>query len=137
MYPMRSYKWPYLKVVVGGHLPVGCWHYQLTRGSAGTDARKTLTLELMAFSLHAHSSSSLRRLRPAVPPIAMFRALVETVAVIRSAGTRTSGSNMEARRIVSGQIAEIVNEHFLNPRGKGIDTNLANVDSNIVIVIVC
>jgi hypothetical protein len=33
--------------------------------------------------------------------------------------------------------AEIVDEHFLNPRGKGIDTNLADVNSAIVIVIVC
>ena len=39
--------------------------------------------------------------------------------------------------LVAMFIAEIVDEHFLNPRGKGIDTNLANVDSNIVIVIVC
>ena len=82
MYPMRDYKRPYLKVVVGGghHHTFGCWH----------DARKYLTLKSMAFSLHARSSWSLRRLRPAVPPIAMFRARVETVAVIRSAGTRTS-----------------------------------------------
>jgi len=34
-------------------------------------------------------------------------------------------------------ITEIVDEHFLYARGKGIDTNLANVDSNVVIVIVC
>ncbi len=39
--------------------------------------------------------------------------------------------------LVAMFIAEIVDEHFLNPCGKGIDTNLAKVDSNIVIVIVC
>jgi hypothetical protein len=39
--------------------------------------------------------------------------------------------------LVAMFIAEIVDEHFLNARGKGINTNLANVDSNIVIVIVC
>ncbi len=64
----------------------------------------TLTLESMAFSLHARSSSSLRHLHPAVPPIAIFRAQVETVAVIRSAGTRTFGLNREARRMVSLRI---------------------------------
>jgi hypothetical protein len=32
--------------------------------------------------------------------------------------------------LVAMFIAEIVDEHFLNPRGKGIDTNLADVDSN-------
>jgi hypothetical protein len=41
------------------------------------------------------------------------------------------------RDLVAMFIAEIANEHFLNPRGKGIDTNLADVNSNIVIVIVC
>ncbi len=39
--------------------------------------------------------------------------------------------------LVAMCFAEIVDEHFLNPRAKGIDTNLANVDSNLVIVIVC
>ena len=39
--------------------------------------------------------------------------------------------------LVAMFIAEIVDEHFLNARGKGFDANLANVDSNIVIVIVC
>jgi hypothetical protein len=39
--------------------------------------------------------------------------------------------------LVAMFIAEIVDEHFLNPRGKGINTNLTNVDDNIVIVIVC
>jgi hypothetical protein len=39
--------------------------------------------------------------------------------------------------LVTMFIAEIVDEHFLNPRGKGIDTNLTYVYSNIVIVIVC
>ncbi len=52
-----------------------------SRGGAGADARTYLTLESMAFSLHARSSSSLRRLRPAVPPIAMFRARVKTLPV--------------------------------------------------------
>ncbi len=39
--------------------------------------------------------------------------------------------------LVAMFIAEMVDEHFLNPRGEGIDTNLANFGSNIVIVIVC
>ncbi len=66
------------------HHPVACCSTTNSRGSpAGADARKYLTLESMAFSLHARSSWSLRRLRPAVPLIAMFRARVETVAVIR------------------------------------------------------
>ncbi len=37
-----------------------------SRGGAA-DARKYLTLESIAFSLHARSSSSLCRLHPAVP----------------------------------------------------------------------
>jgi hypothetical protein len=39
--------------------------------------------------------------------------------------------------LVAVFVAEIVDEHFLYARGKGFDANLANVDSNIVIVIVC
>jgi hypothetical protein len=34
--------------------------------------------------------------------------------------------------LVAMFIAEIVDEHFLNPRGKGIDTRLTNVKSNII-----
>ncbi len=39
--------------------------------------------------------------------------------------------------LVAMFFAEIVNQHFLNQRGKGIDTNLAYVNSNVVIVILC
>ncbi len=39
--------------------------------------------------------------------------------------------------LVAMFFAEMVDEHFLNPRGKGINTNLAYVSSNIIIVTVC
>ena len=99
MYPMRSYKRQSSKSSSeeGITTPSAAGTTNSRGGAACEDARKHSTLESMALSLHACSSSSLRRLRPAVPPIATFRARIETVAVIRSAGTRTSGSNRGAR----------------------------------------
>jgi hypothetical protein len=78
MHPMRSYKRLYLKVLVrGGHRR--CWHYQLTLGHSWRSRTQVLDLEIESLLDACCSSSSQRSLRPAIPPIAVFRAQVETV----------------------------------------------------------
>ncbi len=75
-----------------------------TSAGGGAVTYKYLTLESMAFSLHARFSSSRRRLRPAVPPIDLHCLLVDTGAATQFAGTRTFGLEREARKIVSWHI---------------------------------